>query len=455
MVEKEPNIEKIFRDALEEMPVKPSPGTWLAIRRKLWIRQFLAFNPGSFNVYYLGGVAVLALTGYLMFSQPEKPDSRAVSSPPESTAFPGREPGISVPGKEQAVQPTDNIQPNGPERENLKKHKEENRIFSDADSLKKELPGVSGTGSEHPGKITSVIRRDEETIPSAEKELQKTILPEQKEREERFKPPLKADFKASQTSGCAPLAVEFVNLSQQFEQTEWTFGDGGSSSEPNPSYVYDEPGTYTAELRVYDTTSISRSVTMKILVHASPKVHFEFDETADISKGEPVYFYNYTRNADFYLWDFGDGTYSELIEPVHYYEEAGEYNIKLKAWNTNQCYDSLTVTNAFNPDLHEIIFPNAFTPNLNGPSNGFYRKGEVNNHVFHPVVKGDLTEYQLKIFNRRGVLLFESNDINIGWDGYYKEKLMPQGVYIWKARGRFSHGKTFVKSGDVTMLIPE
>jgi gliding motility-associated-like protein len=98
-----------------------------------------------------------------------------------------------------------------------------------------------------------------------------------------------------------------------------------------------------------------------------------------------------------------------------------------------------------------IEFPNAFTPNLNGPGNGHYVTGVLNNDVFHPVYKG-VIEYQLRVFNKRGQLVFESNDVNMGWDGYYKGKLAEQNVYIWKASGRYANGKHFIKAGDITLL---
>jgi hypothetical protein len=50
------------------------------------------------------------------------------------------------------------------------------------------------------------------------------------------------------------------------------------------------------------------------------------------------------------------------------------------------------------------------------------------------------------------VLIFESNDINVGWDGYYKNKLVKQGVYVWIVEGKYSNGRPFNKSGDVTVL---
>ncbi|MBA7535829.1 hypothetical protein ES705_28087 [subsurface metagenome] len=100
---------------------------------------------------------------------------------------------------------------------------------------------------------------------------------------------------------------------------------------------------------------------------------------------------------------------------------------------------------------HTIQFPNAFTPNTNGPTNGYYTPGIPNNDVFHPTYKS-VVEYHLSIFNRRGELIFESNDINVGWDGYINDRLVAQGVYIWKARGKYSNGENFVKFGNIMLI---
>ena len=159
-----------------------------------------------------------------------------------------------------------------------------------------------------------------------------------------------------------------------------------------------------------------------------------------------------SKDADFFVWDFGDSEKSSQSDPVHYYESPGDYNITLKAWTVNNCYDSTKVLNAFASSENNIIFPNAFTPNPSGPVGGYYTPGDPYNEVFHPIVTGELLEYELTIYNRVGQVIFETKDINFGWDGYYQDQLSGQGVYIWKSRGRYSNGKTFVKSGDVTLI---
>jgi hypothetical protein len=50
------------------------------------------------------------------------------------------------------------------------------------------------------------------------------------------------------------------------------------------------------------------------------------------------------------------------------------------------------------------------------------------------------------------VLIFQSNDINKGWNGYYKGRLVMQGVYVWYVEGKYANGKPFKKTGDITLL---
>jgi PKD repeat protein len=60
-----------------------------------------------------------------------------------------------------------------------------------------------------------------------------------------------ADFSAIPTSGVAPLAIAFTNVSSgNITSWAWTFGDGGGSTEQNPSHTYTTPGRYTVHLKV-------------------------------------------------------------------------------------------------------------------------------------------------------------------------------------------------------------
>jgi hypothetical protein len=100
----------------------------------------------------------------------------------------------------------------------------------------------------------------------------------------------------------------------------------------------------------------------------------------------------------------------------------------------------------------KIRFPNAFRWNRTGPTGGFWSENQVDDYTFRPVFE-NIASYKLQIFSRRGMKIFDSSDVYKGWDGYLGNGgLALQGVYIWKASGKFFDGKEFDKTGDVTFI---
>jgi hypothetical protein len=189
-----------------------------------------------------------------------------------------------------------------------------------------------------------------------------------------------------------------------------------------------------------------------ITVHPKPTARFEIYRERTIIPDNEIRFINYSRDAVKYKWDFGDGNSSDLFEPVHRYSEFGNYNVSLVVSSEYGCTDSLSVINAFSGFGFFIDFPNAFIPNPEGSTGGLYSaKSDETAQVFHPSFSG-VSEYHLKVFSKLGILIFESNDINIGWDGYFNGQLSKPGVYIWKVRGSFINGEPFIKMGDITLL---
>jgi PKD repeat protein len=163
-------------------------------------------------------------------------------------------------------------------------------------------------------------------------------------------------------------------------------------------------------------------------------------------------FINYSSDAVSFKWNFGDGNSSEFFEPYYTYSKSGNYNVKLVATSNYGCSDSLIILNAYTGNNYFIKFPNAFIPNKGGPTGGYYSTtSDEASHVFHPVHSG-VAEYHLRIFSKLGILIFESDDTNIGWDGYFKGQLSEPGVYIWKVRGNFLSGEPFIFMGDLTIL---
>ncbi len=270
----------------------------------------------------------------------------------------------------------------------------------------------------------------------------------------RIDPPLPIASFDGQGEGCVPVPVSFTNTSQYGVSYTWNFGDGGVSTIENPTYVYYQPGTYYVTLTVIGPGGESDSFTSPdpILVHPRAEAFFTVNPPV-VSIPAQVFFLNLSTNASLYTWDFGDGSTSNSFSPEHFYETLGWHAVTLVANNIYNCPDTFTVDQAVLGNVDsQLAFPNAFTPNTNGPSGGFWTIDDMfNNDIFFPQYKG-VKEFEMQIFNKWGELLFETKDVKQGWDGYYRGRICQQDVYVWKARVTFLDGGQVTDMGDVTLI---
>ena len=267
-------------------------------------------------------------------------------------------------------------------------------------------------------------------------------------------PPLPSASFLGQGEGCAPLTVSFTNTSLQGSTYQWSFGDGGTSTADNPTYTYNVPGVYTVTLTVTGIGGAVNSMTKvdSVVVHPRAMAFFVLQPTEVTVPSEPVFTYNLSSNASLYTWDFGDGTTSSELNPMHYYQSAGAFDVMLIANNQWNCPDTFQLPEAITAlSAGEIEFPNAFTPGNSGPTDGAYDPRSFENDHFFPLYQG-VEDYKLEIFNRWGELLFVTEDVKIGWDGYYRGEPAKQDVYVWKAYAKFSDGQETMLKGDVTLL---
>jgi gliding motility-associated-like protein len=190
-----------------------------------------------------------------------------------------------------------------------------------------------------------------------------------------------------------------------------------------------------------------------VTVYPLPQPYFQVAPKI-VETPDPINLYNKSSNAVRYMWYFGDGDSSDVFEPRHSYMDTGQYNITLYAWSDKECFNSKTIDNAIlvEPGC-KMLFPNAFTPSTFGPLGGKYNpeEKERKNEIFHPLAK-NIVDYEMEIFNRWGEMVFKTNDITIGWDGYVKGKLAKSDNYIWKVRARCNNGRAMLKTGTILLL---
>jgi PKD repeat protein len=430
---------ELFRQKLGNAEIIPSASVNSKLMRKLAFREFLRFNPVRFNIYYLGGIIVACIAAAVILSSGNnKTDQLPALNIPNKIIESVNPLNGNVPAKQTDIQKSDLSEKSS--SESLKS----TTVPQKAKTIEKPVQNNANVDNNiisHTGVNDSFSKENLFVAGSTEKS--------------KLRGGIKTDkvlFETSVKEGCTPLNVKFYNKVTPFDSCRWTFGDGGYSDEINPEWIFDVEGEYKVMLNVFGSDGMQTTYSEIITVHPRPQAQFEIAVENAILPDDEIRFYNYSVNAIHYNWDFGDGSNSELFEPSHKYSKFGHYDVSLVVSSDLGCSDSLVVLNAFSGSEYTIDFPNAFIPNPQGPSGGYYSpKSDEGAQVFHPSFSG-VSDYQLKIFSKMGILIFESSDINIGWDGYFRGQLSEPGVYVWKVRGKFRNGEPFIKMGDLTLL---
>ncbi len=246
--------------------------------------------------------------------------------------------------------------------------------------------------------------------------------------------------------GCDEVNLQFsdTNSANSGSTYNWNFGDGQTGTQANPSHVYSHSGNYNVNVVITSQYGcISSAQTFcSVTVVASPKANFTSDPPLKTSIIEPIFhFTDESSNADFWNWDFGDGNPSTVKNPVHTYSAEGIYTVKLVTTNTGGCIDSIIKIVEVKPEFTFYV-PNSFSPN-----------GDHLNDIFSG--KGlEITEYSMQIFDRWGEIIFETSDLEKGWDGTAKggSEISQEGVYVYKIKLRDFERKEHNYVGNVNLI---
>ncbi|HEX2616387.1 MAG TPA: PKD domain-containing protein, partial [Flavobacteriales bacterium] len=157
-----------------------------------------------------------------------------------------------------------------------------------------------------------------------------------------------------------------------------------------------------------------------------------------------------TGDISGYDWSFGDGGHSSVPDPSHQFGDVGNLMVELTVTSPYGCTSSVSHPVTIDPD-YNIVIPNAFTPDGNGGNGGAWDPNSLDNDVFYPFIRF-VKDFNMRIYNRWGELVFETNDIRIGWDGYYRGHISQQDVYVYKMDVRFVDDKQVERIGDLTLF---
>ena len=172
-----------------------------------------------------------------------------------------------------------------------------------------------------------------------------------------------ANFTVSDSAGtCPPLIVSFTNSSQSYTSLSWDFGDGTTTTNPNPSHFYNVPGTYFASLTITGPGGCTSVKQQKITVRG-PYGSFTYGPLTGC-KPLTVNFKATTHDRVSFVWDFADGTTIATNDSIisHTYTIVGSYIPKMILIDAGGC--TVAITGPDTIRIHGVKAGFNFTPPL-------------------------------------------------------------------------------------------
>lgn len=220
------------------------------------------------------------------------------------------------------------------------------------------------------------------------------------------------------------------------------FASEGAFYQWSPAAAFDDPTARSPMARVFQSTTLSVTITDSHDCSASAQVLLNAFPPATVEAG-PDQIIDFGDHAA--LHATGQGTFvwepaftldnDTIVDPVAYTQETTTYTVILTDSNGCEASDAVTVI------LPGTLFiPNTFTPNGDGYNDLFGAWGK------------DLSDMELWIYNRWGELIWSTAQLSGRWDGTVNGTDSPIDTYVWKVKAKEISGKQHALVGHVNLL---
>lgn len=243
---------------------------------------------------------------------------------------------------------------------------------------------------------------------------------------------------------CLTDVIRISTAAQSDVTYNWTGPNNFSSNLQSPEIpVTSEAvaGTYSLTLSRGNCSTETVSIVVPP-IYKNPVAAFRSEPKPPAKLSFPVRirFFNESKDADAFLWNFGDGNTSTDRDPEHIYRAEGNFDVSLTVFKSSVCNASIT-QGQFMISANNILFiPNTFTPNNDALNDEFV------------ISMTNIKTYRIQIFNRYGVLVFVSEDLFKFWDGTFGNEPSPVGTYYYLIDAADFNGNIIKKTGSVTIL---
>lgn len=241
---------------------------------------------------------------------------------------------------------------------------------------------------------------------------------------------------------CSGNALQFSTPTSA-QYYEWDFGDNNYSDIANPEHIYEEEGSYTVNLVVIDsaTCNITNSASAQVNIIGTPDALFSISSDVVDLNETVIFTFPNLDNVPNFEWNFDDGSTNSSDEiNEHFYNQTGEYEICLTIATANGCPSSHCERLIVETEA-SVGVPNAFSPNNDGNNDVLYVRGF------------NVLELDFKVFNRWGEMVFQTDNLDDGWDGIYKGQLHEMDVLVYVLNARLTTGE-FIENetGNISLL---
>lgn len=237
-----------------------------------------------------------------------------------------------------------------------------------------------------------------------------------------------SNFSVGKTPYCSGQPIEFINESiGLIDSYDWDFGDGYTSTEKDPKHIYLFGNEYNVSLKVKNNLCGNYIMGKPVEVIQTPFLNLPVQITACYGDFLPITVFDSV--GALFFWSNGANG------PIAFVD-ASLSSITVEAIRDGcVSIDSVKII----PDC-AVFFPTIFSPN-----------GDNINDNFN-IITQNVKKYSLTIYNRWGEKLFETNQLNYGWDGTFKGENQMIDEYLYFCEGVLASGQSFKKTGVFTLF---
>ncbi|MEE0890006.1 MAG: gliding motility-associated C-terminal domain-containing protein [Bacteroidales bacterium] len=216
--------------------------------------------------------------------------------------------------------------------------------------------------------------------------------------------------------------------------------NGGSQA----NYTVKPSATTMYVAHAYNQINCHSTDTVYVNVQRTPSAAIRFNPSVIDALDPTVIFTDVSSGNSTREWELSDGTTSTEAEFVHVFpvtDTTLRYDIQLTAYSPLGCSDTTSAFIRVQRE-HHLWAPTGVYLHDNNPDNARFRLWIDN-----------IIEYDLKIFNRYGEMIFQTNDIEDAWDCTYKGEPVMQGVYTWSVQYRHNDAPNRLEREQGTFMI--